>query len=544
MFTISRLLLSLWLLVACVAPLSADELLVAPDDAPQYELTGIQRENDRFGSTVLVIDYKLVRKETRPIGSIRIAGKTKNGELIGFSVQRLEDSGQLRVGLGGMLWGENDYEIYLVIDAGWKKKYMVSNAVRLGDPGPATTARGWTDEEVKAAERAKLAPTPPAELPAGFLPVTAETILVPGMPIKAGSFAEWVDAQVIRAEGTGTVDVKFPSDERLQPMPREKWLAVDPDVLARAKSDPSQFEVSIRLLPDSLLAIPDGAIPLAGDVELPPGSPLILDDDHSWKNIFVVEADAESIKVRYEGFEANWDKSKPRNKFVIKEATLALLSRPEEVKKFVENLVSPHTRRMAEFESARKEQEATFRKHQEQVEEAIAGARARAGIHHQSYPIDLPLPKRAQVLPADLELEAGTPLAVCWARKWQPLTVLHENQDGSVHVHWDGMSSGFNCSITRDQLIIEDKTVRKLRRKSSAPKLDAATPDNLTSVLRTWTDVTGKHKIEAFFVRKTDTEVTLKTDAGRELTLSIEKLSEQDRALISEPTGDDDNPFE
>lgn len=536
MFATFRFVLSLALVVAFVAPLVADELLVAPEEAPQYELTGIKRENDQFGFSMLVIDYRRVKQGTMPAANVSIAGKTKNGELTGFTAQTLQESGQIRLSLRGMLSHDGDFEIYLVLRGGWQKNYMISNAVRLGDPGAATTARAWTEEETKAAERAKLARTPPAALPAGFEAVTASTSLVPGMPIKAGSYAEWVDAEVIRTEGDGLVVVKFPTEERLQRMQREKWLAVDPAVLARAKANPSQFKVDIRTLPGSLLIIPEGANPLASGVELPPGTPLILDDDHLWKNIFVVEASGTSIKVRYDGFESNWDESKPRSKFVVKDETLELLKKPEEVKKLVKNLESPHARRTAEFEKTRKEMEANFEKHRKEIEDSIAESRRKMRI--KEYPIDIPLPKRAQVVPADLDLEKGTPLAACWANRWHPLSVLHENDDGTVHVHWDERPAAFDCSIAREELIIEDKTVRKLRRKS------ALSASDFVNTLRTWTDVTGKHKIEAYFVRKTDSEVTLKTDAGRELTLPLAKLSEADRELVTkQETPVDDNPF-
>ena len=92
--------------------------------------------------------------------------------------------------------------------------------------------------------------------------------------------------------------------------------------------------------------------------------------------------------------------------------------------------------------------------------------------------------------------------------------------------------------MSRDQLIIQDKKVRKLRRKMQASLGD------LKNTLRTWTDVSGKHKIEAKFVQRTDAEVTLKTDAGRELTLAIDRLCEEDRKLLSSQQATDENPFQ
>ncbi len=536
MITIPKFVLSLSLVGLLASSLCADELLVAPVEGPQYELGSIQLENDRFGMTVLVIDYKLVKNATQPTGNISIAGKTKGGELIGFGIPTGQQSGQLRIGLRGMLMTEHDFEVYLVMSGAWQKKYMVSNAVRLGDPGPATVARQWTEEETKAADQARLFRTPPAELPEGFLPVTAETNLIPGMPVKAGSYGKWEDAEVVSFEVIGPVTLKYPSQDVLQTHPREKWLAVDPAILAKAKSDPSQFKLSVRVLPDSRLIIPAGAIPLADDVELPPGTPLILDGDYQWKNIFVVEAEDDEIRVRYEGYEADWDEKKPREKFLIEEKTLALLSQPDKVKKFAKNLVSSRAKQEAEWEARQKSHEEESAARSKQIRDKVAEAQSR--IQRQMYAIDIPIPKRDKSSrpTSNWKRELLLPSAGASSGNLSP-SCARTRTAASMSVGTTGQSA-FDSDIAREQLIIENKTVRKLRRKP------AAATDDLKTVLRTWTDVTGKHKIEATLVSKTDSEVTLKTDAGREITLPLEKLSEEDRALLSgEQLADDDNPF-
>ncbi len=51
---------------------------------------------------------------------------------------------------------------------------------------------------------------------------------------------------------------------------------------------------------------------------------------------------------------------------------------------------------------------------------------------------------------------------------------------------------------------------------------------------RVWTDSTGKFRIEAEFVSSSDGTVVLRTKEGKEITLSIEKLSEQDQSYLSE----------
>ena len=70
--------------------------------------------------------------------------------------------------------------------------------------------------------------------------------------------------------------------------------------------------------------------------------------------------------------------------------------------------------------------------------------------------------------------------------------------------------------------------------------------------LRTWTDATGKFKQKARFVKLDGDELTLETEAGKPITMSLEKLSEDDQAMARKiaakagpkPAGDgDENPF-
>ena len=49
--------------------------------------------------------------------------------------------------------------------------------------------------------------------------------------------------------------------------------------------------------------------------------------------------------------------------------------------------------------------------------------------------------------------------------------------------------------------------------------------------LRTWTDSSGKHKIEAEFVRFNENKVTLKKEDGKRITLVLSKLSDEDQDL-------------
>jgi hypothetical protein len=117
------------------------------------------------------------------------------------------------------------------------------------------------------------------------------------------------------------------------------------------------------------------------------------------------------------------------------------------------------------------------------------------------------------------------------------LRALSENDDGSINVRWDDYGAAWDCSIVRQELIIEDKTVRKLRRK------DAHAAASLKESSRTWTDASGQHKVEAKLVCRTEAMVTLQTDKGREINMPIEKLSDEDRKLLNSVPAAVENPF-
>ena len=49
---------------------------------------------------------------------------------------------------------------------------------------------------------------------------------------------------------------------------------------------------------------------------------------------------------------------------------------------------------------------------------------------------------------------------------------------------------------------------------------------------RTWTSADGKKKIQATFISADNGKVTIKRDNGKQLTVSLSKFSEADRAFV------------
>lgn len=510
--------LAMMLLVAADNNLSAQDLISAASDAPQYRLSNPRFENDRFGRSNFVVDYKRSQAgKLDPTPTIQAGGKTKSGDLQIIGAAITKTSGELRI--SNNFRSINDVEIYFFIQGSYGKM-LVSNIARKGSPGAATRARKWTAEEEKAYERAKLAKTPPKELPDGYIAVSAGAKLLPGMPIKAGSYAEWVDATVIRAESNNQVLVQMDSIQNLTTLNRSKWLAIKSDTLKKGTDNPGQFSTDIRVLPDSKLIIAAGDQPLPDDLELPRGTPVKYDYRFKWHDAYVLKAEDGKIKFRYKGYGSNWDKTEPRSKFLISDEILKQLKDPKAAKKFASNI------EVEEFPS-----------------NSTGSSRGRK-LRVKSYPIELELPKDSQIVPDDLPLEPGTALAACWARKWNAVSVLSTNEDGTVNIRFDFYKTEY--TMKRSELIIQNKTLKELKNKKPGTEdkqSERFTAKELASTLRVWTDVTGKFKIEAYYVSHTETKVTLKTAADREINMPMEKLSNADRDLLSGIVKESDNPF-
>ena len=529
---------------------NGQDLRVASPDAPQYALSDLRVERDQFGRSVLAVDYKLKAKGDDLFGPVTLSGKTRNGPLRIMAGEGVYDSGVLRIsvdeirmrsmgrmgmrGFGGMGHvGVKDFEVYFVVDEYGPSPQVVSNILRLGDPGPETKPRPWTEEEKSAAAKKKLLSTPPSGMPEEHVPANQGTPLVPGMPVKAGLYGEWVDAEVISFKVGGDVMLKYESEDRLHPHKREKWIAISREVLAKAKEDPGQFYPSVQALKDSRSIIPDGAVALTSDVVLVPGTPLLMEFASRWRDVYFLEANGSEIKMRDKVFGSRRDKEVSRDKFIISNKVLKKLQEPDAVAKFAPNIALKEPLSGSGFPSR-------------------SGSKTEKTFRHKKYYIDIKLPENSSLVPGDLKVEYGTALAGCYNDKWCPLTALHENEDGSIHVRWDEFSSGFDCNMTRDQLVIENEVIENLRRKAQTvsdgveAESKIISASDLKQILRTWTDNSGKYKMEAWYVSHDARQIKLKTAAGREIRMPFDMLSAADREMLSAMELDEDieNPFE
>ncbi len=522
------------------------EPLIAPDTAPHYRLSGIRVDKDHFGRAELVIDYTRQRDGD---GEVRIAGNTPDGPLVitGSLPEFDRESGQIRLSkLFGAGAGSYDYEVYLVTPANWAGEElgdcMVSNTVRLGKPGQKTVAREWTDSERAAYRRHLRGKNPPAELPEGFVRATSKTELLPGMPIKVGHYGEWQDAEVVENINHILISVLVDGEARLKRKPKTGWIAVNREVLKQGEKNPSQFSTDIRILTGGTLPLPEDAVQLPDDIDLIVGTPLLVDRGGQWSEAYVVDADAGTVQVRFGGTVTTVDRDRPRERYAIRLSTLDELSGSATAEHFAADLLAPRQGPAGDPGEKDEALDSSMVFPLGDVQQ-VAWDRAKRREH---YAISIELPAASQVIPKDLKLDPETPVAFCWQEEWQPATVLSENTDGSVNIHWTGHADAFDCSVIRSELIIQDKSVSLLRKKygkSAAEFPTAMRPMDLTKALRTWTDATGEYKIEARLVSQTAQSVTIRTKAGREIIVAMNKLSQDDRRFLQQVKPKAENPF-
>ncbi len=95
----------------------------------------------------------------------------------------------------------------------------------------------------------------------------------------------------------------------------------------------------------------------------------------------------------------------------------------------------------------------------------------------KSYPVSIAVPEHSVLVPPNAKLTAGTRLEACWSGKWNPITTLSENADGSLNVHWDDFTSDFDCSMARNELIIRKDVLKQFGEfPISSPAVVTPTP--------------------------------------------------------------------
>ena len=491
----------------------AEEVLVPQEGTPKYEVSNL-----RAAGKWLIFDYKRTSDGTIP-GEVIAGGMSKEGvfTILGLGALGAKKHGRLTPDPTGELkflpakWrSSKDIEVFLLLYVDAKVEgqnmegFLISNVSRIGNPGPETKGRPLTDKEAAAFARYKLQHTLPGQVPSGYIPVTAKTSLAPGMPVKAGYFGQWEDAEVLSFDDKGKVLLKYPSDSGQLVRKREGWIAVDPSVEKKAASSPSQFKLSENIRPGRMLPAPEGYVLLNDEMELAAGTPLLYETDKyfpDWGEAFLVDAVGDEIKMRGKNSSASWDKNVARNRFLISKETLELLNRQGIEEKFAENIG---------LDPSEVKPKSTARK--------VAG-------------------ETKSSLSTDSVAAETVALEDVSLRTWTDDTGKHKIEARYVSQTDTGvtikMETGREVTLSFEKLSAGDRELASaIKAAEEAGTLPLST-DQLKQSLRTWTDDTGKHRIEAKYVSHDDIAVTLITDTGREMKLPLEKLSAEDRELVA-----------
>lgn len=518
-----------------VTAVYSQDLIQPAPEMPAFTLGSIHQTRDALGRPSVTIDYQRTKGGT---GVPMLAGRTSDGHLKVMGSRMLnEASGKLELSDLFPNGKALDAELYVIVSGAFAEECpfqcLVSNVARIGNPsGGNTTPREWNSVENAAYQKELLGRKPPLSPPSGYQFVQSGTKLIAGMPIMAARFGEWVDAEVLACEGTVTAKISGVTKPRI--LTRNGWIAIKPSVLQHGDSSPEMFKPSIRLIPGTTEEFPDGYVPLTATMELVPGTPVKTVTLNKLEDSTVISVEADQILIHVDSLPSSFDKKHPLGSVIISEETLEQLSKPDASKIFAGRV--PTRTGDANVDNHLKAIEEESKRFRDQVEREVAEARRRISgngfdnsssvpslpLQVQNNPIEIPIPKEAELLPLDFPVPRGTKLAACSGRRWNYVTVIKDSAEDNVAIHWDDRTSDFDGFIHRSQLIIRKFDLKKLRAK-------VAKQDR-----REWTDATGKFKVEAKITSRSATHITLVKDDGKEIKLPIEKLSSADQKWLKD----------
>ncbi|MEX2114003.1 MAG: SHD1 domain-containing protein [Pirellulales bacterium] len=154
------------------------------------------------------------------------------------------------------------------------------------------------------------------------------------------------------------------------------------------------------------------------------------------------------------------------------------------------------------------------------------------------------LPAGAKQVTADTPLTIHMPVIAKWGAAYYGAVIMALRDDGKVRIHYDGHGDAFDEDALRENLWISVELDQELNSAPSNGPLSVdenadrvETPIHLAkddpAGVRTWTDNTGNHTIEAKLELVTDGKVTLLRTDGKRITLSLERLSAADQELAT-----------
>lgn len=301
--------LAFWLGVLPTATYAQD-LVQAPEDSVFYELSNMRVEKGVVADQI-AFDYKRIREGK---GTVILAARTDDGPIRigGFGI-RIEATGTIRLEdrfarmRSALNPGRSEFgvEFYFTTQAGSMfagNSYLVSNSVTYGTMNTRVQARPPSAEELAAKELERKSKIPPETVPAGYTRSDATTQLVPGAPVLVGAAGEWVPAKVVSLRSSAFVRVLRDGQQSLSTVSRDGWIAISDETAGQIRSNPSQFSIDVRTLPDGNVLLPDDvksiseAMP-SGLLSLPAGTPLMLEKHSRWEDVFFLSSDNVTARV-------------------------------------------------------------------------------------------------------------------------------------------------------------------------------------------------------------------------------------------------------
>ena len=211
----------LGLILCVVLSVHGTDIVASIDGRTRYEIKDLRTENGDNGRLTLAFEFKRTHKGE--FATHFIKGKSARGLLtISATMPPYIDSGTVRLNSFVPAGGASslDIELYVVqMTTIGESKYlyeMVSNPIRLGNPGEATTPRRWTEDETAAfKDYEKNKPLSikryevTAEIPKDAVTVPMTAKLVADTKLKACYQSKWWPITTLAENEDGSVRVRW-----------------------------------------------------------------------------------------------------------------------------------------------------------------------------------------------------------------------------------------------------------------------------------------------------------------------------------------------
>ncbi|MGB7345151.1 MAG: hypothetical protein WBD20_13135 [Pirellulaceae bacterium] len=310
-------------LLACasVALAQKERIYVPPEpDMPVFEIGPIQIDMTKRHDPQVVVQWRMTRVQKAFPAVMAITGERKlNLLLTGVGGKQF---GTLRFDYEGSTQKPAAVAIWFEMPQKRAGTCLVSNVQTLGVIDPEELPKIAAPQEAADFAAKKIKRAPPKEVPAGFVALTNQHRIVPGMPIKAAFENQWYDAEVLAIDTRGWISARYDVPEKtIRILPtfhalESSWFAAEPKTIVMAQNSPRRFRPSVAVLPGTTAIIPEDYVPLP-PINLPPGLPVQYALGVDWRDGLVLRADETQVEIQRK-FAGQLSKSMvPRGQIIV-----------------------------------------------------------------------------------------------------------------------------------------------------------------------------------------------------------------------------------